>query len=642
MSVKIYPMSTSANLGTILRHYATKQESPFVSLRDFQDFLRKYAAHHLEETPDLEKFLEISEQNLLIELEPYQRRHEIYINSQANGKTTIDVITYYSITFANRYRDITSNITTPFPIITDVAKQLPTDAIEKREAGELIRSLQLKQDTKSPLLYCMLMPRDIPSILFPACVPVNYLIRCAIGKIRHMLKKDEYHDYFQKKIRISNPGKEIGAQNFFNKFVAQNEAQDEKFELQGDSFYFWNQLCYFIRQDFEKVKDRTTEDLNVLQSIAISEIWVMTLKEKASKEQQKEQALAELELALKKPPFFYSMDTILKLTDSKGKLLYGQYDEDELKGFLQKMTTECPDNELPQLLVFKIESGARYFIFKNKVFPLVIRLANEAHDTVEKRLTEKWFNALSDYQKLPEMKDAKVFENVLKKEVKECSPILYSLLNATFLTMLHYESDANKNESGAFRIFSGGKLVSYEELLMLKNTPILNSAKAKLPFWYTVPVISWFANLFHKKKKTPKKVKPQKEFSSDDIPEDSVTLSNSKMQKRDALAHQAKELSEYLVPAGSTIDRELDSYLKIWNKMISKEARTQLTEDVNCLIRDYMRKVVKTLSAQTFNIERVQSLAETLCKTPNMQKIKEEEALTMYTQLYILRLVSNT
>ena len=75
--------------------------------------------------------------------------------------------------------------------------------------------------------------------------------------------------------------------------------------------------------------------------------------------------------------------------------------------------------------------------------------------------------------------------------------------------------------------------------------------------------------------------------------------------------------------------------------MITKEAHNSLTEDVNCLIRDYMRKVIKTVSAQTFTLDRVQSLAQTLVKTPNMQKIKEEEALTMYVQLYILRLVSN-
>mgnify|MGYP003319534443 CR=1 FL=1 len=75
--------------------------------------------------------------------------------------------------------------------------------------------------------------------------------------------------------------------------------------------------------------------------------------------------------------------------------------------------------------------------------------------------------------------------------------------------------------------------------------------------------------------------------------------------------------------------------------MISKEAYNNLTEDVNALIRDYTRKVVKTLSGPSFTRERVEGLAKTLVSTPNMQKINEQKALTEYVTLYILRLVSN-
>lgn len=630
-------MSTSSNLGTILRHYATRQESAFVNLREFSEYIKKYSAKHLEEQPDLVKYLETTESSLLKDAEELAEKHEVYILNKTLGKASVIVITYYSIQFANRYKEIVSNITTPFPIVSDLPKQLPSDAIEKFSADEFIPSAQEKQNTKSPKLYCLLMPRDVPSILFPACVPIQFLIKTAMAKIRHMLKKDEYHDYFQKKLRTSNPGKELSAQNYFKKFISQNETQDLNMDISGDNFYFWNQLCYFIRQDFEKVKDRTSEHTNILQSVAISEIWTNSLKEKASKKQQKELALKELEQDLEKPPFFFSMESILKLKDSKGKLIYGQISEDELKDFLQRLTTECPNNELPRLLVFKIETGARYFIFKERVFQLVIRLSNEAHDTVEKRITEKWFNALSNYQKLPEMKDEKLFENCVKKEVKECSPVLYALLNANFLTMLSFESDHNND----VRIFSNGKLLPYTELLMLKSSSILSNAKMMLPFWYTIPIISWLAKLFNKKNKTiPTPSNKVKEFTSDDIPDDSHS-SGKNGSKREILTKTAKEISEYLVPPGSTIDRELDSYLKIWNKMITKEAHDTLTSDVNSLIRDYMRKVIKTISAQTFSLERVQNLAETLVKTPNMQKIKEEEALSMYVQLFILRLISN-
>ena len=76
--------------------------------------------------------------------------------------------------------------------------------------------------------------------------------------------------------------------------------------------------------------------------------------------------------------------------------------------------------------------------------------------------------------------------------------------------------------------------------------------------------------------------------------------------------------------------------------MITKEAQSSLTEDVNSLIRDYTRKVMRTISASAFTVDRVRSLAEALVKTPNMQKIKETEALTIYTELYILRLLTNS
>lgn len=635
-------MATSVNLSSILRNFATKQESPFVYIRDFCDYIKKYAAKNLEQQPNLVQYIEISESSLTKELEELASKHEVYLTTQG-GKPVVIVITYYSVLYANRFKDIISNITVPFPCVTDLPKQLPVEAIEKTDASEIIPKLQQEQDVKSPVLYCMMMPRDIPAILFPACVPVQFLTRAAMAKIRHMLKKDEYHDYFQKKLRNANPTKEIGSQTFYTRFLQHPDNADQTFDFNGDAFYFWSQLCYFIRIDFEKIKDRTIEDINVLQALSICEIWMMSLKEKANAQQVREDALRELEAALARPPFFYSMDSILKIRDSKGALLYGQYNEDDLKEFLQKLTTESENNELPKILVFKVETGARYFIYKQRVFQLVVRLANEAHDTIEKDLTDKWFNSLSEYSKLPEMKDKKAFETVLKDEVRTLSPVLWSLLNANFLTMLNYENDHSEN-ANSFHIFSNGKLLPYSELLMLSNSSILSTAKIMLPFWHTIPILSWIMSMINSKKneKKPRK-KAIKEFSADDIPDDTPKQSPGRyVNKKEAVIEAARNVADELVPSGSTIDRELDSYLKLWNKMITKEAHASLTEDVNSLIRDYTRKVMRTISASTFTADRVRTLAETLVKTPNMQKIKENDALTMYVELYILRLLSNS
>ena len=632
-------MSKNVNLGAIMRHCAKKQESAFLNLKDFCDYLKKYSARHLENHPELVQYLEISEASLLKELEDYAARHEIYILHQFNSKVVIIVLTYYSAYFAEIYKEIIAKITVPFPVPQDLPKNIPADAIEKHDATELIERLNEKQDTKSPSLYCLIFPRDVPSILFPESVPIHILLSAAVFKIRNMLRKDEYRDYFQKKLCISNPNKEISARSFFKSFLQQQDKPEEHFELEGDDFYYWSQLCYFIRQDFEKVKDRTAEDTNILQAISITDVWLMSMREKIAKNKYKEEAFAELEKSLSRPPYFFNMEAILRMKDSKGVLLYGQYNDEELKDFLKKLTTETVADELPKLLVFKIEGGESYFIYKNMVFPLIVRLANEAHDVIEKDLIDKWVKAFRRYERLPEMKDNKAFEKALKTEVAQKSPALHSLLTSNFLMILNYEAD---HSSDSFAIFSGGRLLSYAHLLMLNNSSILARTRLMLPFWYTMPVVSWFANLFFKKKESDTSVNVLKNLSSENIAEDgTLSGSHKPVSRKEVIAAAAKKISESLISPGSTLDRELDSYLKQWNKMITKEGHRQLTEDVNTLIRDYMRKVIKTISAATFTQERVQSLAETLCKTPNMQKINGGDALFMYVQLYILRLVSN-
>ena len=172
---------------------------------------------------------------------------------------------------------------------------------------------------------------------------------------------------------------------------------------------------------------------------------------------------------------------------------------------------------------------------------------------------------------------------------------------------------------------------------MIGNASVLANAKIFLPFCYSIPIVSHIIGFFMR---GPKKKKNEAE--AEEIKDTRSTNKNIRpATKREAIIQAAKTIENDLVPEGSTVDRELDSYCKQWNKLISPDAHRQLTEDVNALIRSYMRRVIHTISAQTFTVERVRSLAEALIKTPNMQKITEQESLFMYVQLYILRLIGN-
>ena len=630
-------MATTSNLSAIIRYYAEKQKSPFIDLKEFCSYVKKYAEHHVEEQSELVKYLGDPTGTVVAELQGLSEKKLVAIIN-ANNKKTIVSITFLASKYANLYKDMMKNESIPYPQATDLPKQFPNQVLEHKAASQYIPSIIEKENTKSPLLYILDFSRDLPSMLIPACVPIKALLDTAQQKIRKILKKDEFHDYFLKKLRSTNPTKEISIKNFYSHFVDTDNYQFAEFN-DGEDYYIWNQSLYYIRQDFEKIQDRTVEDTNILQAVQILETHSSYLKEKFQNEHKRAEAIKELESALAKPPYFYSMPQILKFQDNNGRLLYGQYTEDDLKEFLQKMTTDGEATELPQLLVFKVESGTRYYVYKKKVSQVVVRLCNEAHDSIEKQLEEHWYNVLMDYERLPEMSNASEFEACLHEMVEKNSPILYALLNANFMNILSYET--NEDLEG-FRLFVDGKLLPYSDLLMLRNAKILANAKSRLPFYYTLPVISWIMSLFNGKKQDKKRAVASAAAEKNPF-EEEIKKSDSgpKLTKTQALASNAKEIAKDLVPEGSTIDRELNYLTKQWNKMISKEAYNNLTEDVNSLIRDYTRRVVKTLSATSFTRERVENLAKTLVNTPNMQKIKEEKALTEYVVLYMLRLVSN-
>lgn len=635
-------MAATSNIAVLLKHLASKQKTPFIIYKEFCDYMKRYAQHNVEELPELVSYLGSPEQTIDKELAPYIESKRVVILDEDSPKKTIFVTSFFNTKFAERYKEIQGNAAIPFPTVLDFPKQAPLEILDKQNSQDVIFALLSNQDKNDKKIYSIILPNNITPVIFPGNVPVQILVDAAMEKIRRMLKKEEYHDYYLKKLRISNPGKELSSKNFFTEFITKPDVALRSLESAGDSFYFWNQLCYFIKQDYEKVKDFTQEDINVLQSVHIAEIVVSFYKNEAQQNLQRETAIKTLQSCLTKPPYYFSMDTILKFTDTKGIPLYGQYTEKDLKAFLQKETTESTNNELPALLVLKTDDDSRYFIYKNNVIPLILRLASDAHTDINEKLTKDWFKKLQNFEKLPEMNEEKAFNDRLEDELRLESPVLYSLLTSNFLPILNIEFQQNSIAGAQGSIFEGDELISYAGILQLNRIEILENAKILLPIWYTIPIISWLIALFTKKSTKKKKTQNKsKKIVKNTEEETNETVKQKPISKKDELIKAAKKIETSFVPEGSTIEAELVTYKKQWNKMISKEANNNLTEDVNALIRDYMRKVLRTLPSKSFTADRITELATTLVNTPNMKKITERNAILQYTQLYMIYIVKN-
>lgn len=622
------------NLQSFLKAYTAKSGSPVIGYDDFCEYIKLYAEHHIQENEALSLYIVNTAEAIKEELFRLEAQRIAYISETAARKY-ITFVPFIADKAISQYEKLAKKPSLPFPSMKDVPKQVPPQVIARRAAPELFSALMIKQDTSSNALFCVAFPGDVPPIIMSERIDIQTLASIAINKVSMRLMEEDAHDYFYKKLVMSNSDREASIKLFFAMMINKPQQMISVQEVAGDMFYYWNQLCFFIKKDYEKIKDFTAEDISLLQAVNIAEQYILILKDKTQKENSKAESFKALESALAQPPYFYSLPRIGKFTSLAGRPLLGTYSEEELKEHLKEMTTSGKAGELPHLLGFTA-SNTKYYVYKEKVFPLISRLCAEAHDTIEKRLVAKWYTSLRVFENLPEMRDKVRFESCLQKELNAASPVLASLLALDYLPLL--EIDVQKDGGGTSHIFSAGRLLPLSKLLALSNGRVMAEAKSRLPFWYSIPILNRIIALFnHADKQQHIAAAPSKGGFS--LPKNDAQ--KRKLANRASLADEAQLLADDMIPQGSTIDRELDSYCKQWNKLITETAHNQLIEDVNALIYSYTKQAIKGVTPSVLNDDTITAMAEAILRVKNMQKITNQEALMMYVKLYILRLITN-
>nr|WP_253692358.1 hypothetical protein [Treponema sp. OMZ 791] len=581
----------------------------------------------MQQKPELAVHLEISLETLLSELKKIQDEGNIEITTDKSNTTIIFVPYYHVDNIARQYASLEQHPDIPFPLLTDLPRNFP---------GKLLKAITISDDIavlnpeskENSFLYALNYNGDIPPLIFPGSYKTDKLLNLALDKIKLFLSKDESRDYMQKRLIIANPGKEFTVKTFISKTMAHSVNSFQNVKESGDNYILWGQLCAFIKQEFAKKNEKLPDEIALLQAAGILEYLNNYYRNRAQKDIQTDTALKNLLLALQKPPYYFTMKQITKFTDSRGVPLLGQYSEETLQNFMKEKTSTSEKYIIPDILTFANSSNDRFYLLTEKVVPLLISLINEARKPVREICIKKWHEMLINFEQDSSMKNDAAFNELLKEITAHSAPNLYGLLNASFI--LSIIADPRLNEIQAMeinRIFPAGKPAAYHEILMLNRYEILSDTKILLPFWYTIPIISSIIAFFKKKRKKPEPVQQEKK---------EVVYKKPKQKLRDV----AEKVSISFIPEGMTLDQALEKTLDEWNHTLGHPMRENLTEDVNALIRDYLRGINRTISVAGFTADRVRGLAKTLAESPGLLKIKDRKALQNYIELYILKLVS--
>ena len=620
-------MTIYTDLLHLLRIFSLRKDSAHVTLQPFQDYLQRYARHFLQQKPELAVHLDISRETLLSELKKIQDEGDIVITTDKSNTTFIFVPYFHVDNISRQYANLEQHPDIPFPLLYELPRNFPGKLLKAINVSDDIAELN-QESSENSFLYALNYNGDIPALIFPGSYKTEKLLSLALDKIKLFLSKDESRDYMQKRLMVANPGKEFTVKTFISKTMANSVNSFQTVKESGDNYILWGQLCAFIKQEFTKKNEKLPDEIALLQAAGIIEYLNNYYRNKAQKDAQTDTALKNLLLAFQKSPYYFTMKQITKFTDSRGIPLLGQYSEETLQNFMKEKTNSSEKYIIPDILTFTNSSHDRFYLLTEKVVPLLISLINEARKPVKELCIKKWHEMLLNFEQDDSMKNDTAFNNLLKEITAHSAPNLYSLLNTSFLLSIIADPRLNEIQSMEIhRIFPAGKTATYNEILMLNRHEILSDAKILLPFWYTIPIISTIIAFFKRKNKTQKHVQPKKK---------EAVYKKPKQKLKDT----AEKISAEFIPEGMTMDQALEKKLDDWNHTLGHPARENLTEDVNALIRDYLRGINRTISVSGFTPERVRELAKILLNSPGLSKIKDKNALKNYVELYILKLAS--
>jgi len=575
----------------------------------------------------------------------YARERNLSIKTAGGQIDSIALPEYFTEVLMAEYRRLEENPDIPFPDDDSLHMELPAEWVQavsvETDLGSLI---EVERDRSAPF-YRLIFPEGIRPVLILSPMVADKLLEHAVLKVRQYLRKGGNKDFVQNKLSYAFTGKEMQLKESLSAILIKPYDAIRDLRTSGSDFTFplWAYLASYMKKDIAKKVDKNVEDWSNLQAIYLCEVYNNFYKGKAQRAAERETALKTLEISLRKAPYNYTIDEVTNFRDTMGRPLLGKYSREELEEWLKERTTRAAPGNLPEILMPVTSHGQRWFVAKNRVLPLVVRLLGEARASIRTSLIAEWKAVMEAYGSLPTMEDTDAYRKDLEERVAKGYPVLFVLISERIFSLVYNELRETPDAVPELdRFFSKGDLVSIDELLDLRRKNLVMDVRNLLPIWYTLPIISgifaFFYRLAGKKRQRKGRYSSEEEARNENASGRSKPSAGSS-DSRIEFAAAAAKVEQILLPEGYKLDEYLSVLISRWNTLINPKAKADLTEDVNSLVRDYLRGLLRTLRPSNFTTERVKGLAATLADTPSLLKIRNHTAMEEYIRLYMVRLL---
>jgi hypothetical protein len=375
-----------------------------------------------------------------------------------------------------------------------------------------------------------------------------------------------------------------------------------------------------IKNDIKKKKEILAEDMAALQAAFVIEICSGFYKARAVKQREREIAFRSLELRMEKPPFYYTIEEIRQFTNDKGVSLISLYSPDELNSYLKKRV--AGENGLPEWFVLQGSKDQRWYIKKEKFLLLCPKLIGETRPLIQQKIITRWTKLIKDFQSESAMEKDAAFDKLLNAYTGSLSPPLKALLEDPKLLLVQEEMERSQ------------KLIPLNVLYNIHRRDMLSEARLRLPFWYSVPILAALIAFFKRRRK---RKEGAKKTEGDIILEEE---GESESRESKDIQNIARNIADEMVPPDQSLDEYLADLETRWSRLLDKQARQNLIEDVKALVRDQLRRALRVHKMKKISRQGLGEIAAALVsRSPALRGLNAQDSLRLYLELYMAKLL---
>ncbi len=484
----------------------------------------------------------------------------------------------------------------------------------------------------------------------------HHLVDAAVAKISRYLQDGKNSAYAETKLLGALRGAEVAVRQYMEDVALRPKKAASTVIAPTDfSFRFWTHLSNLVLQDFRAKAEKTDQDMAVVQSAYILGYAVFHKKGAVQREKEWADDRKSLETQMRKAPFVFGFQDLYSLKDDKGATFVAKHSRDFIHSFLKEKTKRTGEETIPYLVRVHATAQKRdYFIHRDFVVPVFLKKLVECAEELRRHYLDEWTAALKeDRTPGPGEERLRLSPGRGDEGDPRVSPAHRPGKRRDPVHPGRGSPHRRRCEEGAQEMLRRG-----EHPAALRRAARAFEGHAAEECADVSPLLDDGPD--------PRRVLP---VIAADVPRaESATRGRQRGIRRGASRAAAggedrrapgggrggaerhrtgrtfssykrsvQSLVSQYVPKGSTIDATLADLAEKWNPLYASAQKKNLVEDVNALVRDFLRPIRRSFLVRPPDLKRIHALAEQLSTSKSLAQIKKRDVLMRYIELYMVR-----